>query len=258
MSAFPDPLNRYRLENEIAQLEGISPQLEAKASELKELNREIDRLSLDRGRLEREVETLEAKLNQERTSLARYAETLNRAAPFIRRANWADRVATAIEAIVENAVPGQIKDVSEAMTRAFCAMSHKGIVERVQIDEACHVQLLSAAGRDVREQALSAGEQQIFAQALISAIAEVSQRSFPIIIDTPLGRLDDAHRARVLRHFTDRKSQVILLSTDTEVVGSYLELVRSRLAATYHVEHEHDGNIGRSRLVRGYFPGSGA
>jgi DNA sulfur modification protein DndD len=180
------------------------------------------------------------------------------AAPNIRRARWADQVAIALDGIVKDAIPGQIEAVSAAMTRAFRAMSHKDIVQQVAIDEACNVQLLSRSGRDVRELALSAGEQQIFAQALISAIAEISQRSFPIIVDTPLGRLDDAHRAGVLRHFTDRENQVILLSTDTEVVGPYLDLIRPRLAATYHVEHEHDGSIGRSRFSLGYFPRSGA
>ncbi|MCA9177396.1 MAG: hypothetical protein KDB14_23085, partial [Planctomycetales bacterium] len=249
--------SQQRLENEIAALEGISPQLETKANELRDLNKEIDKLASERGRFERETETLTQQLNDKRRDLARYAEAINRAGPSLRRANWADKVSDAIEAIVRDAVPGQIDTVAEAMTRAFRAMSHKGIVERVEIDSDCSVKLLSATGRDVREFALSAGEQQIFAQALIAAIAEVSQRDFPIIVDTPLGRLDDAHREGVLRHFTNRPSQVIMLSTDTEVVGRYKELVEPRLAATFHVEHEITGSIGRSRIVPGYFPGNG-
>ena len=249
--------SQQRLENEIAVLEGISPQLEAKANELRDLNKEIDKLAAERGRFERETETLTQQLNDKRRDLARYAEAINRAGPSLRRANWADKVSEAIEAIVRDAVPGQIDAVAEAMTRAFRSMSHKGIVERVEIDSDCSVKLLSATGRDVRELALSAGEQQVFAQALIAAIAEVSQRDFPIIVDTPLGRLDDAHREGVLRYFTDRPSQVIMLSTDTEVVGRYKELVEPRLAATFHVEHEISAGVGRSRIVPGYFPGNG-
>ena len=37
---------------------------------------------------------------------------------------------------------------------------------------------------------LSAGEKQLYAVALLLAITEVSTRSFPLIIDTPLARLD--------------------------------------------------------------------
>jgi DNA sulfur modification protein DndD len=243
--------SRSRLENEIARLEGISPQLEEKAKELKELNREIDRLATERGRLQREIEALTGQLNQKRAELARYADQINRAGPNTRRANWADRVATVIDAIVAEAVPGQIQGVSAAMTRAFRAMSHKGLVEKVEIDDSCNVKLFSAAGVDVRELALSAGEQQIFAQALISAIAEISQRNFPIIVDTPLGRLDDAHRSGVLKQFTARGNQVILLSTDTEVTGPYLDLVQPRLAATFRIDH--DVAMGQSKIIPGYF-----
>ena len=48
-----------------------------------------------------------------------------------------------------------------------------------------------------------------------------------------------------------------MLSTDTEVVGRYKELVEPRLAATFHVEHEISAGVGRSRIVPGYFPGNG-
>ena len=246
-----------RLENEIAQLEGISPQVEAKANEIKKLNQEVDALASEMGKLRRELDALEAQINQKRKEHARYTERLDKAAPSVRRANWADKVAVAIKSIVADAVPGQIDAVSDAMTRAFRAMSHKDIVERVEIDESCNVRLLSSAGMDVRELALSAGEQQVFAQALIAAIAEISQRRFPFVIDTPLSRLDDAHRDGVLRHFSDRDNQVILLSTDTEVMGTYLDLLKPRLGATYHVEYERDGIVGKSRIQPGYFPGTG-
>jgi DNA sulfur modification protein DndD len=248
---------RHKLENEIAQLEGISPQLQSKVNELRLLNTEIDNLAQERGRLERQVEGLKQQTADKRQELAKYVKSLDRAGPSIRRAEWADRVANLTDAIVESAVPGEIDAVAGAMTRAFKAMSHKKIVERVEIGPDCAVRLLSGSGRDVRDMALSAGEQQIFAQALIAAVAEVSQRDFPILVDTPLGRLDDAHREGVLRHFTDRQGQLILLSTDTEVVNSYLDVVRPRLSSTWHVVHEHEGEIGRSRVERGYFPGTG-
>jgi DNA sulfur modification protein DndD len=107
----------------------------------------------------------------------------------------------------------------------------------------------------MRELDLSAGEQQIFALALISAVARVSGRDFPVIVDTPLARLDKEHRLGVLRHFTEQSRQVILLSTDTEVVGEYLDAVRDRVANSYLLKHEHDGDIGRSWPVEGYFTG---
>lgn len=134
-------------------------------------------------------------------------------------------------------------------------MVHTRQVERVEIDENCNVQLLRKSGRDLRGLDISAGEQQLFAQALISAVAKVSGRTFPMLIDTPLARLDVAHRLGVLRHFTDNSNQIILLSTDAEVVGEYLDAIAPRVCKTYRIEHEEDGDVGKSRPVEGYFDG---
>src|SRR5690606_32167011 len=52
---------------------------------------------------------------------------------------------------------------------------------------------------------------------------EVSGIPLPIIVDTPLGRLDSDHRLSMLQTFFPQAShQVILLATDTEVDQSAL------------------------------------
>lgn len=247
---------RRRLETEIASIEGIGPQIEARVKELHELNEAADQLNAAQAALKREVSSLEAQFGQKKQDLARLVQTMHRAGPNLKRAELADAFTRALGEIIRKAVPHQTGEVAEAMTRSFRAMSHKGIVARVEIDADCHVRLLTKTGRDARDMAFSAGEQQIFAQSLISAIAVVSKRDFPIIVDTPLGRLDDAHRDGVLRHFTAREGQVILLSTDTEVVGRYLEIIKPRLASAWHLVHEHDGDIGRTHAKPGYFPGT--
>ncbi len=74
------------------------------------------------------------------------------------------------------------------MTEAHRMMAHKkDLVERVSIDEDCNVQLLNKNGEDIRDMDLSAGEKQIFTQALISAVAEVSGRTFPCCSTRPSG-----------------------------------------------------------------------
>ncbi len=109
------------------------------------------------------------------------------------------------------------------MTKAHRSMAHKkDLVERIVIDENCDVKLLNSDDVDLRGYDLSAGEKQIFTQALISAVSAVSGRGFPMVVDTPLGRLDIEHRKGVLNHLVQREHQVILLSTNTEVVGEYL------------------------------------
>ena len=91
----------------------------------------------------------------------------------------------------------------------------------------------------------------MFSFALISAIARAAEIRFPIVIDTPLARLDKEHRLNILKHFTQRAGeQIILLSQNTEVVGEYLDAVKGRLAKTFIIDHKQisDG-FGLNRII---------
>jgi DNA sulfur modification protein DndD len=131
-------------------------------------------------------------------------------------------------------------------------------VEKIAIDEDCDVKLLNADGMDLRTFDLSAGEKQIFTQALFSAVSSVSGHGFPMVVDTPLGRLDVEHRKGVLNHLARRPHQVLLLSTNTEVVGDYLREIEDHVQKKYIVQFERMGEIGQSVVKAGYFDQAGA
>ena len=92
-----------------------------------------------------------------------------------------------------------------------------------------------------------------WSKALISAVSSVSGRGFPMVVDTPLGRLDIEHRKGVLNHLVQREHQVILLSTNTEVVGEYLREIAPHVQKKYLVHFERVGDIGQSSVRPGYF-----
>jgi DNA sulfur modification protein DndD len=242
------------LRDEITRIETVAPDIDKKRDELSKVNGEISKYDHDIGGIERELSALDSQINSKNVELARSTSQVGQALPSTRRAACADGVALMVDQIVEKAVPSQIKAIATAMTKAHRSMSHKkGLVERIDIDEKCEVKLLSGDGIDLREYDLSAGEKQIFTQALISAISSVSECSFPLIIDTPLGRLDVEHRKGVLKHLAQRQHQVVLLSTNTEVVGEYLAELEPHIQRKYLLEFERMGETGQSTVRSGYF-----
>lgn len=90
---------------------------------------------------------------------------------------------------------------------------------------------------------LSAGEQQLFAVAFIYALTQLSGSRMPLVIDTPLGRLDKEHRQRFIAGFLPSAShQVILLSTDTEIVGQLYDDIEPLLAKRYELS-DYNGAV---------------
>lgn len=99
---------------------------------------------------------------------------------------------------------------------------------------------------------LSAGEKQLLATSLLWGLARASGRPVPTIIDTPLGRLDSSHRRHLIeRYFPSASHQVLLLSTDEEIVGNYLEELKPFITRTYLLDHAEGS--GQTQIVEGYF-----
>lgn len=99
---------------------------------------------------------------------------------------------------------------------------------------------------------LSAGEKQLLATSLLWGLARASGRPVPTIIDTPLGRLDSSHRKHLIeRYFPSASHQVLLLSTDEEIVGNYLKELKPFISRTYLLEHNEA--MGQTNLTEGYF-----
>ena len=232
-------------------IEHRDPEIEKLPARLKQISEDIGH---HRGRREtalRSVESLKHDLAARRQELGRYVERRSRDKPTIQRARRADDAANAVEKILDEAMPAQFGLVAEAMTKAWKSMAHLDErIERIDITEDCEVRMLNARGENLHVIDKSAGARQIFTQALIWAITHVSGETFPFIVDTPLARLSREQRIGVLKTFLDRSGQVILLSTDQEVVGDNLEAIRDRIAAAYRLNIETEDGVAETTIEK--------
>ena len=99
---------------------------------------------------------------------------------------------------------------------------------------------------------LSAGERQIIATSIIWALSQASSICYPTVIDTPLGRLDSSHRKALCSgYFPNASNQVILLSTDEEIIGPYYSIIDDHCSNKLTLRY--DGETRSSRIEAGYF-----
>lgn len=261
VNGFVDSMNRLaaklrELNSAINQTESTSPQTEEKRERLRELNAKISELDRARGEVDNRKNSRASDIQQKRSEHGRLSTTLDQTQKPVRLAARADEVADMLDGLIGEAWPTQTQEVARQMTSAIQSMAHRNdYLREVEIDDDGAVELLAPDGRDLRQLDLSAGEKQIFTQALFSAVATVSERQFPLVVDTPLGRLDDQHRLNVLKHLAARDGQVILISTDTEVVNQYLDAIRTKIAKTYVIQNTVRDGIARSWVEEGYFEG---
>ncbi|MCA0359072.1 MAG: DNA sulfur modification protein DndD [Proteobacteria bacterium] len=139
--------------------------------------------------------------------------------------------------------------VLEALTRL---LRKEDLVTAVTIDPVTFAIGLSGGGWDALPfEQLSAGERQLFAIALLWALAQASGQTAPTVIDTPLGRLDSGHRQRLVDgYFPHAGHQVILLSTDEEIDARHHARLEPFISHSMTVEF--DPAQRSSRVREGY------
>lgn len=86
---------------------------------------------------------------------------------------------------------------------------------------------------------LSAGERQLLAISVLSALIKERKGRFPVVVDTPLARLDRQHRSSLIKRFFATVShQVVVLSTDQEVDGVAYEALKPFTSAEYSLDFD--------------------
>lgn len=113
------------------------------------------------------------------------------------------------------------------------------------------IELRDSKANVVPPDQLSAGERQLFAVALLWALARASGQAAPTVIDTPLGRLDSQHRARLAeQYFPNAGQQVILLSTDEEIDECLYQKLAPHISRSFTIIYAGDGE--GSQVELGY------
>lgn len=88
--------------------------------------------------------------------------------------------------------------------------------------------------------------------AILWALAICSSKKLPVIIDTPLSRLDSMHRkSLVSNYFPYASDQTIILSTDSEIDHYYYELMKEYVGDEFTLVYNEETQS--TKIVKGYF-----
>ncbi len=148
----------------------------------------------------------------------------------------------------------KITQVRKNFVEIFNSLLRKrNFITDLQIDaKTFNTRLIKANGKVVEKSALSAGEKQIYAIAMLWSLAKTSGRHLPMIVDTPLGRLDREHRDNLMKfYFPHVSHQVIILSTDTEIDDLYVNQLDEFISESYLLEYNHE--LASTQALTGYF-----
>lgn len=222
---------------------------------------DVQRLSEERSRIEHEIEQHQEKLEElEDRRGKKEAAHENRLGDREELESVSDRAAlasdvrNAVKEYREELIGQKLTQLEDALTERYLQLSNKSkLYEHVLIDtNDVSISLETKNGTLKDQSQLSAGERQIFATAMLWALADISGRPLPFMIDTPLARLDQDHRGNIVENFLPNAAhQVLIFSTDTEITEERYNELRSQITAEYHLEANQE--TGETNVSPGYF-----
>ena len=192
-----------------------------------------------------------------RKSLDRYIKKVEFGDDSERIIKYTHIAATILDEYTKRLQSRKASAVAETMTHCYKKLANKTtLIERIEMDPVTlDLRYISPEGDEVSRASLSAGEKQLMVISLLWALALCSKKKLPVIIDTPLSRLDSAHRSSVIQtYFPMASEQTIILSTDTEIDQSYYELMKPNIGDEFTLVY--NDTTKSTTISRGYFPGA--
>ena len=146
--------------------------------------------------------------------------------------------------------------MAKTMTECYKKISSKkNLIDQITMDPVTlDFQYRGVSGEIIPKASLSAGEKQLMVVSLLWSLAICSKWKLPVIIDTPLSRLDSAHRLSLVTiYFPQASEQTIILSTDTEIDEYYYSAMKNSVGDEFTLIYDDVCHC--STIQRGYFTG---
>ena len=115
-----------------------------------------------------------------------------------------------------------------------------GRVEVVIDGEDMDINLYSVDGKVINKDALSKGEQQLYATSILKALVDESGIQFPVFIDSPLQKFDKSHATKIITEFYPQISRQVVLFPllYKELTADEYNVMKPLVKATYLIKND--------------------
>ncbi|MFH0781696.1 MAG: DNA sulfur modification protein DndD, partial [Pseudomonadota bacterium] len=203
---------KRELEVQLRKLEGLnslSGMTESERALFEQLQAEMESCSTQIGRkseqirmLEEEMLTLEKRISGIEIEIEKLYEKHNVSKEKAEFIEECDNIASVLNQFMVRLRKNKVHLLQEKTFEMYRLLSSRsGLIKDLTIDDKTYeVRISDRNGHEIKKSGLSAGEKEVFAVSLLWGLAQTSQLKLPIIIDTPLSRLDSTHRDNIVNN----------------------------------------------------------
>ena len=159
-----------------------------------------------------------------------------------------------LQSFSKSILKSKVEDVGRFVLESYQILLRKeDLLGKIRIDpDTLCISICGQDGKIVENSQLSAGERQLLSISILWGLAKASSKPFPVAVDTPFGRLDSTHRMKLVSNYFNRAShQVLLFSTDEEIVDDYFKVIKPSVGWIYRLDYDSARSSTEVRLDNG-------
>jgi DNA sulfur modification protein DndD len=235
-------------------LSNLAPQeqeaFKQRMGEREALNNKLAELHRKTGELDDQQRNFNRLLAQKQSELRKEESQLKGANAARDKLGLAQKLKNALAAYRNKLKMRRRKEIEDAINARFLElMTSHSLVSHIRVNDDFSLHYLDAQGEPVGMGNISAGMKQLVAQSLIWGLKDVSGKEAPVVVDTPLARIDRKHQENLItRYYPNAGSQVIVLPTDSELDSEKYALLKPHVYREYRLDNP-EGD--RTRIEEG-------
>lgn len=243
IKAIVDILNELNIdEDKKIQQENLQEEIKAYKEELAQKNKELIEKQQIRLELNNKIESLE----KEKSLLYARINT--------ERINKKLKVLESLQHIITEYKEQLIETLREELCRGI-KESYKTLLPNdnivsVEMGQDFDITLKDINGNEISVANQSSGQKQILAIAIFWTLSKLSHSTIPLIIDTPLARIDATNRQRIIQNYYAKGHQVIVLPHNGEMGLKEYEYAKPYIAGLYKIDNSEDRGHAKIKSVQ--------
>ncbi len=202
---------------------------------LKDVTETIIRQEVKCEALEEKISTLETEEKTIKSELAKLTIQEHQNGLANEKINTLKSIISVSSVIKKKIKSDKRENLEKSINVKFQQLRKEGYeASKIVLDDDFNINIYDANGHPMDILSSSSGQKQIIATALIWGISEYIGEDIPMIIDTPLGRLDDKNQSLILNEFYPNVSkQVIILPTPSELKHEGFKKLTEHVSQTF-------------------------
>lgn len=229
---------------------------------IKSHEQEIDQLNIKIGAIDNEQ-------TQIKSQISALTKKIDTADLYKDKDNLTKELVNELKDFIKKYKEEKKKSLETRILSGLDILMHKKVIKKVvveMIDEHINIRILNGKNEEIQKDSLSMGEKQLYATALLKALVEESNISFPVFVDSPMQKFDEDHAENVIKHFYPNISdQVVifpilkkeltqdefkmlnkniskcyLINNKGESESEFLEVANNKLFETYNKRYKDD------------------